>query len=125
MHPLAGHFMVAAIFLEAQRRRKARRTYVSQVQEAVAGHFEIKLSDMLSDRRAVHIARPRQIAMALCRDMTTSSLPDIGRRFGNRDHSTVIHACKRIAELRLIDEELDADYLVLQDRLTRASIPHT
>ncbi len=85
-----------------------RRITIDEIQRAVSAHFEVKQIDLISERRAVAIARPRQIAMYLAKRLTTRSLPEIGRKFGNRDHSTVIHAVKRIEELRGRDVEIDA-----------------
>ncbi|GAA0730619.1 chromosomal replication initiator protein DnaA [Sphingomonas japonica] len=84
-----------------------RRITIDEIQKAVSSHFEVKQLDLVSDRRAVAIARPRQIAMYLAKRLTTRSLPEIGRKFGNRDHSTVIHAVKRIEDLRTKDVEID------------------
>ena len=73
----------------------------------MCARFDVKQVDLVSERRAVTIARPRQIAMYLAKRLTTRSLPEIGRKFGNRDHSTVIHAVRRIEELRGKDSEID------------------
>ncbi|VAW04069.1 Chromosomal replication initiator protein DnaA, partial [hydrothermal vent metagenome] len=75
----------------------------------VADYFNIRLSDLLSARRARQVARPRQVAMYLAKQLTAKSLPDIGRQFGGRDHTTVMHAVKRIDELRLDDSVLEED----------------
>lgn len=88
-------------------RSAQRRITIDEIQRAVSSHFEVKQIDLISERRAVAIARPRQIAMYLAKRLTTRSLPEIGRKFGNRDHSTVIHAVKRIEELRGKDVEID------------------
>ena len=88
-------------------RSAQRRITIDEIQRAVSAHFEVKQIDLISERRAVAIARPRQIAMYLAKRLTTRSLPEIGRKFGNRDHSTVIHAVKRIEELRGKDVEID------------------
>jgi chromosomal replication initiator protein len=88
-------------------RNAQRRITIDEIQRAVSSHFEVKQIDLISERRAVAIARPRQIAMYLAKRLTTRSLPEIGRKFGNRDHSTVIHAVKRIEELRGKDVEID------------------
>jgi chromosomal replication initiator protein len=85
-----------------------RRITIDEIQRAVSSHFEVKQIDLISARRAVAIARPRQIAMYLAKRLTTRSLPEIGRKFGNRDHSTVIHAVRRIEELRGKDVEIDS-----------------
>ena len=92
-----------------------RKISVDEIQRKVADYYAIKLSDLLSARRARDVARPRQVAMFLAKRLTPKSLPDIGRRFGGRDHTTVMHAVKRIEELRADDSELDADIA----RLTR------
>ncbi|MFL9842355.1 chromosomal replication initiator protein DnaA [Sphingomonas sp. ST-64] len=84
-----------------------RRITIDEIQKAVSSHFDVKQLDLVSQRRAVAIARPRQIAMYLAKRLTTRSLPEIGRKFGNRDHSTVIHAVRRIEELRGTDSEID------------------
>ncbi|WP_307118363.1 chromosomal replication initiator protein DnaA [Sphingomonas kyeonggiensis] len=88
-------------------RSAQRRITIDEIQRAVSAHFEVKQIDLISERRAVAIARPRQIAMYLAKRLTTRSLPEIGRKFGNRDHSTVIHAVKRIEDLRAKDVEID------------------
>ena len=75
-----------------------RRITVDEIQKTVAEHFNLKQADLLSERRTRIIARPRQIAMYLCKQLTTRSYPDIGRRFGGRDHTTVLHGVRRIEE---------------------------
>ncbi|TKD52218.1 chromosomal replication initiator protein DnaA [Sphingomonas baiyangensis] len=84
-----------------------KRVTIDEIQKAVSAHYEVKQLDLVSERRAVAIARPRQIAMYLAKKLTTRSLPEIGRKFGNRDHSTVIHAVRRIEDLRGKDSEID------------------
>jgi len=84
-----------------------RRVTIDEIQKAVSTHFALKPVDLISARRAVVVARPRQIAMYLAKRLTTRSLPELGRKFGGRDHSTVIHAVRRIEELRDTDRELD------------------
>lgn len=88
-------------------RGSQRRITIDEIQKAVSSHFDVKQLDLVSQRRAVAIARPRQIAMYLAKRLTTRSLPEIGRKFGNRDHSTVIHAVRRIEELRGTDSDID------------------
>uniref|UniRef100_UPI0035CBE5E7 chromosomal replication initiator protein DnaA n=1 Tax=uncultured Sphingomonas sp. TaxID=158754 RepID=UPI0035CBE5E7 len=90
-----------------------RRVTIDEIQKAVSAHFELKPVDLVSARRAVVVARPRQIAMYLAKRLTTRSLPEIGRKFGGRDHSTVIHAVRRIEELRDVDREIDTAVRVL------------
>jgi chromosomal replication initiator protein len=92
-----------------------RKISIDEIQRKVADYYAVKLSDLLSARRSREVARPRQVAMFLAKRLTPRSLPDIGRRFGGRDHTTVMHAVKRIEELRADDSELDADI----QRLTR------
>ena len=79
---------------------------VDKIQNVVSNYFNIALSEMLSQRRSRPLARPRQIAMYLAKKMTTRSLPEIGRRFANRDHTTVIHAVKTITRLSEQDDEM-------------------
>jgi len=80
-------------------------------------HFNVSRKEMLGPRRYRRIARPRQMAMYLCRELTTQSLPWIGRRFGGRDHTTVLHAYKRIEELMLASPEFHRTVLILKDRV--------
>ena len=94
-----------------------RRVTIDEIQKLVSTHFDLKPLDLVSARRARAVARPRQIAMYLAKRMTTRSLPEIGRKFGGRDHSTVIHAVKRIEELRDTDREVDAAVRVLMREL--------
>ena len=76
---------------------------VDKIQKAVAEHYGLKQADLISERRARAVARPRQVAMWLAKQITTRSLPDIGRRFGGRDHTTVLHAVRRIEALKAED----------------------
>ncbi|WP_138378980.1 chromosomal replication initiator protein DnaA [Luteithermobacter gelatinilyticus] len=95
-------------------RANDRRVTIDEIQRRVADYFNIRLSDLLSSRRARQVARPRQIAMYLSKQMTSKSLPEIGRQFGGRDHTTVMHAVKRIEELRRTDSVLEEDLLHLE-----------
>lgn len=95
----------------------SRQVSVEGIQKTVAEYFKIKMSDMHSKKRSRNIARPRQVAMALAKDLTQMSLPEIGEAFGNRDHTTVLHACRTIAALRSRDGALNRDYLVLEQVL--------
>jgi len=90
-------------------RANDRRITIDDIQRRVADYYKLRLNDLLSARRAREVARPRQVAMYLAKRLTPRSLPEIGRRFGGRDHTTVMHAIKRIEELRTTDSELDAD----------------
>jgi len=96
-------------------RAHERKLTIDEIQRKVAEYYALKMSDLLSARRAREVARPRQVAMYLAKKLTPRSLPEIGRRFGGRDHTTVMHAVKRIEELRVSDREVDADVT----RLTR------
>ena len=98
-------------------RANDRKITIDEIQRRVAEHFRIKPADMVSARRAREVARPRQVAMYLAKRLTPRSLPEIGRRFGGRDHTTVMHAVKRIEELRVEDTELDADITLLSRQL--------
>ena len=94
-------------------RSSQRKVNIEQIQKKVSEHFNVKMSDMSSARRSRTIARPRQIAMYLSKNLTSRSLPEIGRRFGNRDHTTVIHAVKKVEELRNKDVSFDEDVELL------------
>ena len=98
-------------------RANDRKITIDEIQRRVAEHYRIKPADMVSARRAREVARPRQVAMYLAKRLTSRSLPEIGRRFGKRDHTTVMHAVKRIEELRIDDTELDADIVLLSRQL--------
>lgn len=94
-----------------------RRVTIDEIQKLVSKHFDLKPLDLVSARRARAVARPRQIAMYLAKRLTTRSLPEIGRKFGGRDHSTVIHAVRKIEELRDQDREVDGAVRVLLRQL--------
>lgn len=94
-----------------------RQITIENIQKTVAEFYKIKVSDLHSKKRSRNVARPRQMAMALARDLTQISLPDIGDAFGNRDHTTVLHACRTIATLREKDHEINRDYHVLEQVL--------
>jgi len=83
---------------------------IENIQKTVAEYFKIRVADLLSKRRSRSIARPRQVAMALAKELTSHSLPEIGDAFGGRDHTTVLHACKRIKELRDSETRMTEDY---------------
>jgi chromosomal replication initiator protein len=91
---------------------------IENIQKTVAEYFKIRVADLLSKRRSRSIARPRQIAMALAKELTTHSLPEIGDAFGGRDHTTVLHACRRIKELRETETRVAEDYNNLLRTLT-------
>ena len=94
-----------------------RRLTIEEIQKKVAEHYNIRLSDMSSPRRARNVARPRQVAMYLAKQLTTRSLPEIGRRFGGRDHTTVMHAVSRVAELMQGDNAFAEDVELLRRML--------
>ncbi|MET0376212.1 MAG: chromosomal replication initiator protein DnaA [Rhizorhabdus sp.] len=94
-------------------RANQRRVTIDEIQRKVSDHYRIRQAEMSSARRAREVARPRQVAMYLAKQLTPRSLPEIGRRFGGRDHTTVIHAVKQIEKLRALDAELDADVRLL------------
>jgi chromosomal replication initiator protein len=95
-----------------------RQISLDNIQRMVADYFKIKISDLLSKRRNRSIARPRQVAMALCKELTDHSLPEIGDAFGGRDHTTVLHACRKIKELCDTDLSIRDDYNNLLKALT-------
>jgi chromosomal replication initiator protein len=98
-------------------RASKRRITIDEIQKRVSDHFRIRQTEMVSARRAREVARPRQIAMYLAKQLTPRSLPEIGRRFGGRDHTTVIHAVRQIERLRGLDHDLDTDVRVLMRAL--------
>ena len=98
-------------------READRKVTIDEIQRKVCEHYNIRLSDMIGPRRLRTIARPRQIAMYLAKQMTSRSLPEIGRHFGKRDHTTVMHGVRRIDELRAIDSQLDDDLELLRRAL--------
>ena len=104
---------IAEDLLQDLLRASDRRTTIDQIQKKVAEHFNVKMSDMHSARRSRTVARPRQIAMFLAKNLTTRSLPEIGRKFGGRDHTTVIHAIKKVKELVKNDSSLSEDIEIL------------
>ncbi|PXZ03088.1 chromosomal replication initiator protein DnaA [Gilliamella apicola] len=83
---------------------------IENIQKTVAEYYKIKVSDLLSKRRSRSVARPRQVAMALAKELTNKSLPEIGDGFGGRDHTTVLHACRKIAELKEENNDIKEDY---------------
>ena len=95
-----------------------RLVTIENIQKTVAEYYKIRMADMLSKRRSRSIARPRQVAMALARELTNHSLPEIGDAFGGRDHTTVLHACARVKDLRESDRRVGEDYLNLLRILT-------
>jgi len=95
-----------------------RLVSIENIQKTVAEYFKIRVGDLLSKKRSRSIARPRQFGMALAKELTNHSLPEIGDAFGGRDHTTVLHGCRRIESLRETDKRIDDDYLNLLRTLT-------
>ena len=107
----------AQAILRPHLRGGEKRITVDDIQKATAEHYNMKQADLISERRNRAIARPRQAAMWLAKQLTTRSLPDIGRRFGGRDHTTVLHAVRRIEELKAADPVLAGDLETLTRKL--------
>ena len=97
---------------------QAKQVTLENIQKTTAEYYKIRVADLLSKRRNRSIARPRQIAMALAKELTSHSLPEIGDAFGGRDHTTVMHACKKVAELKETDQLINEDYANLLRILT-------
>ena len=98
-------------------RASDRKITVEEIQRKVSDHYNIRLSDMIGPKRLRSYARPRQVAMYLCKKLTSRSLPEIGRRFGGRDHTTVMHGVKRIEELKIQDGQIAEDLEMLRRAL--------
>lgn len=120
-----SHFMGRDITIELIRESlkdllalQDKLVSIDNIQRTVAEYYKIKIADLLSKRRSRSIARPRQVAMALSKELTNHSLPEIGDAFGGRDHTTVLHACRKIAELRESDADIREDYKNLLRTLT-------
>jgi chromosomal replication initiator protein len=107
----------AQAILRPHLRGGEKRVTIDEIQKTTADHFALKQADLISERRNRAIARPRQAAMWLAKQLTTRSLPDIGRRFGGRDHTTVLHAVRRIEELKQGDPQLARDLEALIRKL--------
>jgi chromosomal replication initiator protein len=95
----------------------SRQVSIENIQKTVADYYKIKVSEMYSKKRFRSVARPRQVAMALAKELTQQSLPEIGESFGGRDHTTVLHACRKVLELRDGDQDFARDYAQLQQIL--------
>jgi chromosomal replication initiator protein len=87
-----------------------RQVSIDNIQKTVADYYKIKVAEMYSKKRSRVVARPRQIAMALAKELTHLSLPDIGEAFGGRDHTTVLHACRKVAALKAISQDVTRDF---------------
>jgi chromosomal replication initiator protein len=115
-HPITMDFTKEA--LKDLLSMQARMITVENIQKTVADYYKVRVADLLSKRRSRSVARPRQVAMCLAKELTTHSLPEIGDAFGGRDHTTVMHACKRIKELRDLELRMQEDYTNLLRTLT-------
>jgi chromosomal replication initiator protein len=98
-------------------RANDRRVTIEEIQKAVVDHYGLRMADMISSRRSRDIARPRQVAMYLSKQLTTRSLPDIGKRFGNRDHTTVMHAVRQIESMSKSDRQMADDVEAIKRKL--------
>jgi chromosomal replication initiator protein len=107
-HPITVEFTKEA--LKDLLSLQAKLVTIENIQKTVADYFKVRMADLLSKRRSRSVARPRQVAMALAKELTSHSLPEIGDAFGGRDHTTVMHACKRIKELRDSEQRVSEDY---------------
>jgi chromosomal replication initiator protein len=97
---------------------QARLVTIENIQKTVADYFKVRMSDLLSERRSRSVARPRQVAMALAKELTEHSLPEIGDAFAGRDHTTVLHACRQIKGLMETDGKLREDWEKLIRKLS-------
>ncbi|MBM3564659.1 MAG: chromosomal replication initiator protein DnaA [Alphaproteobacteria bacterium] len=104
-------------YLKDLLRANDRRVTIEDIQKRVAAHFNVRLADMFSERRSRSVARPRQIAMYLAKQLTQRSLPEIGRKFGGRDHTTVMHAVRKVDELKSQDQAFAEDVELLRRML--------
>ena len=95
-----------------------RQISIENIQKTVSDYYNIRVSDLLSSKRTRSLARPRQVSMCLSKELTNHSLPEIGDSFGGRDHTTVLHACRRIKALRDEDADIAEDYTKLIRALT-------
>lgn len=121
----SAHFMGRGIDIDLIRESlkdllalQDKQVSIDNIQRTVAEYYKIKVADILSKRRSRSVARPRQIAMALSKELTSHSLPEIGDAYGGRDHTTVLHACRKVKELVETDNEIKSDYKNLLRSLT-------
>ena len=121
----SAHFLVQPIDVNLVRESlkdllalQARQVGLDNIKSTVAEYYKIKVADLLSRRRSRSVARPRQVAMALAKELTNHSLPEIGDSFGGRDHTTVLHGCRKIKELRESNSDIREDYKNLLRSLT-------
>lgn len=121
----SAHFMGRPIDIDLIRESlkdllalQDKQVSIDNIQRTVAEYYKIKVADILSKRRSRSVARPRQVAMALSKELTSHSLPEIGDAYGGRDHTTVLHACRKVKELVEVDNEIKSDYKNLLRSLT-------
>jgi len=98
------------------------RLSVRDIQKAVCKYYNVTLTEMLSQRRTTDIVQPRQIAMFLCKELTSRTLPELGRRFGGRDHTTVLHGIRKIPRVAYADASLAHDLVILREKLTGSPV---
>jgi chromosomal replication initiator protein len=120
-----AHFTGEAITLEFAKNAlrdlialQDKSINIDNIVKTTADYYKIRVTDLLSAKRSRSITRPRQIAMLLAKELTNQSLPEIGRAFGGRDHTTVLHACRKITELRESDVRISEDYTNLYRTLS-------
>ena len=99
---------------------KKKIVAMDDIQEAVCTQFHVKMTELKSRRRSKTLVHPRQIAMYLCRELTDASYPEIGRQFGGKDHTTIIHACRQVAKARETDTALHATIETLKEKILRS-----
>ncbi len=121
----SAHFMGRPIDIDLIRESlkdllalQDKQVSIDNIQRTVAEYYKIKVADILSKRRSRSVARPRQVAMALSKELTSHSLPEIGDAYGGRDHTTVLHACRKVKQLVEVDNEIKSDYKNLLRSLT-------
>jgi chromosomal replication initiator protein len=99
---------------------KKKIVAMDDIQEAVCAQFHVKMTELKSRRRSKMLVHPRQIAMYLCRELTDASYPEIGRQFGGKDHTTIIHACRQVAKAREADTTLHTTIETLKEKILRS-----
>jgi chromosomal replication initiator protein len=99
---------------------KKKIVAMEDIQEVVCTQFHVKINELKSRRRSKTLVHPRQIAMYLCRELTDASYPEIGRHFGGKDHTTIIHACRQVAKAKEADTQFNATLESLKERILRS-----
>lgn len=117
IEPLYWHCMWFADLIAIRNPRPSGPLLIHDIQNAVARHFSVSKLDMISDRRTANVVLPRQVAMYLAKELTARSLPEIGRRFGGRDHTTVLYAVRKIAKRCIADAEFAGKVATLRSEL--------